>query len=35
MHLRCLDIVDPEGAVDDVILKLEHEVRSAVKRDGT
>jgi hypothetical protein len=32
---RCLDIVDPENIQDGPILKLEHEVRSVVKRDGS
>lgn len=32
---RCLDIVDPENPSDGPILKLEHEVRSVVKRDGS
>ena len=32
---RCLNIVDPEGDINDVIVKLEHEVRSVVKCDGT
>ena len=32
---RCLDIVDPENVADGPILKLEHEVRSVVKRDGS
>lgn len=31
---RCLDIVDPENIGAGVILKLEHEVRSVVTRDG-
>ena len=31
---RCLDIVDPENIEAGVILKLEHEVRSVVTRDG-
>jgi hypothetical protein len=32
---RCLDIVDPENATAGPILKLEHEVRSVVKKDGS
>lgn len=32
---RCLDIVDPENPQDGPILRLEHEVRSVVKRDGS
>lgn len=32
---RIIDIVDPLDVKRDVILKLEHEVRSAKKRDGT
>jgi hypothetical protein len=32
---RCLDIVDPEQPEAGVILKLEHEIRSVVKRDGS
>ncbi|CAB9510085.1 expressed unknown protein [Seminavis robusta] len=32
---RCIDIVDPERPQDGVILQLEHEVRSVVKRDGS
>lgn len=32
---RCLDIVDPMNIEDGVILRLEHEVRSVVKPDGT
>lgn len=32
---RCLDIVDPEQPDAGVILKLEHEIRSVVKRDGS
>ncbi|VEU35009.1 unnamed protein product [Pseudo-nitzschia multistriata] len=32
---RCLDIVDPENVQDGPILRLEHEVRSVLKRDGT
>lgn len=32
---RCIDIVDPEKPEDGPILKLEHEVRSVVTRDGT
>jgi len=32
---RILDIVDPQNPEDGVILKLEHEVRSVVKRDGS
>jgi hypothetical protein len=32
---RCLDIVDPENVEDGPILKLEHEVRSVIKRDGS
>lgn len=32
---RCLDIVDPENKQAGTILKLEHEVRSVVKRDGS
>ena len=32
---RCIDIVDPEDASAGPILKLEHEVRSVVKRDGS
>jgi catechol 2,3-dioxygenase-like lactoylglutathione lyase family enzyme len=32
---RCLDIVDPENTSAGVILRLEHEVRSVVKPDGT
>jgi len=31
---RIIDIVDPESP-NTVILKLEHEVRSVVKKDGT
>jgi hypothetical protein len=31
---RCLDIVDPENVEEGVILRLEHEVRSVVKRNG-
>mmetsp|Transcript_3860 Transcript_3860/g.10986 ORF Transcript_3860/g.10986 Transcript_3860/m.10986 type:complete len:388 (+) Transcript_3860:591-1754(+) len=32
---RCLDVVDPENAGDGPILRLEHEVRSVLKKDGT
>ena len=32
---RCLDIVDPEDVSAGPILKLEHEIRSVVKRDGS
>lgn len=32
---RCIDIVDPDNPGAGPILKLEHEVRSVVKRDGT
>lgn len=32
---RCINIVDPENRGDGVILKLEHEIRSVVKRDGS
>lgn len=32
---RLLDIVDPENVEAGPILKLEHEVRSVVKRDGS
>lgn len=32
---RCLDIVDPEKVEDGPILRLEHEVRSVLKRDGS
>lgn len=32
---RILDIVDPDNIQDGPIFKLEHEVRSVVKRDGT
>lgn len=32
---RCLDIVDPENIEEGPILKLEHEVRSVLKRDGS
>jgi hypothetical protein len=32
---RCLDIIDPEYVQEGSILKLEHEIRSVVKRDGT
>lgn len=32
---RCLDIVDPENVEAGPIIKLEHEVRSVVKRDGS
>ena len=32
---RCLDIVDPEDVSTGPILKLEHEIRSVVKRDGS
>jgi len=32
---RCLDIVDPDRPDAGVILKLEHEIRSVVKRDGS
>ena len=32
---RLLDIVDPEDLGAGPILKLEHEVRSVVKRDGS
>ena len=32
---RCLDIVDPEDVDAGPILKLEHEIRSVVKRDGS
>lgn len=32
---RCLNIVDPKNIDDGAILKLEHEIRSVVKRDGS
>ena len=32
---RCLNIIDPENKDGGVILQLEHEVRSVVKRDGS
>lgn len=32
---RCLDIVDPENPQDGAIIRLEHEVRSVVKKDGS
>jgi hypothetical protein len=32
---RCLDIVDPLNPQDGPILRLEHEVRSVVKKDGS
>lgn len=32
---RCLDIVDPENVEGGPILRLEHEVRSVLKKDGT
>lgn len=32
---RCLDIVDPNNIAAGPILQLEHEIRSAVKMDGT
>lgn len=32
---RCLDIVDPENLEDGPIVKLEHEIRSVVKRNGS
>ena len=32
---RCLDIIDPENIEDGPILKLEHEVRSVVRTDGS
>lgn len=32
---RCLDIVDPDNEAAGVILRLEHEIRSVVKRDGS
>ena len=32
--VRCLDIVDPDHPEDGPIVKLEHEIRSVVKRDG-
>jgi catechol 2,3-dioxygenase-like lactoylglutathione lyase family enzyme len=32
---RCLDIIDPLNVEDGPILKLEHEIRSVIKRDGT
>jgi hypothetical protein len=32
---RCLDIVDPENPQAGAILRLEHEIRSVVTRDGT
>jgi hypothetical protein len=32
---RCLDVVDPENRSNGVILRLEHEVRSVIKRDGS
>lgn len=32
---RCLDIIDPLNIDDGPILKLEHEIRSVIKRDGT
>jgi hypothetical protein len=32
---RTLDIVDPENVHDGPILRLEHEVRSVVKKDGS
>ena len=32
---RCLDIIDPLNVEDGPIIKLEHEIRSVIKRDGT
>lgn len=32
---RCLDIVDPDHSEKGVILRLEDEIRSVVKTDGT
>lgn len=32
---RCLDIVDPANPAEGIILRLEHEIRSVVKPDGT
>eukprot|EP00536_Pseudo-nitzschia_multiseries_P003776 jgi/Psemu1/8485/gm1.8485_g len=32
---RCLDVVDPENVGDGPILRLEHEVRSVLKQDGS
>ena len=32
---RCLDIVDPDNVDGGVILRLEHEVRSVLKEDGS
>lgn len=32
---RCLDIIDPENLEEGPIIKLEHEVRSVLKRDGS
>ena len=32
---RCLDVVDPDDVDAGPILKLEHEIRSVVKRDGS
>jgi|AntRauTorckE5430_2_1112549.scaffolds.fasta_scaffold13837_2 4-hydroxyphenylpyruvate dioxygenase-like putative hemolysin len=32
---RCLDIVDPDNVNEGVILRLEHEVRSVLKFDGS
>ena len=32
---RCLDIVDPDNVDRGVILRLEHEVRSVLKENGS
>jgi hypothetical protein len=32
---RCLEIVDPKNLDDGPIIKLEHEIRSVVKKDGS
>jgi len=32
---RCLEIIDPEDPGAGPILKLEHEVRAVVQRDGS
>ena len=32
---RCIDIVDPNNVPAGPILKLEHEIRSVIKRDGS
>jgi hypothetical protein len=32
---RCIDIVDPQNVEAGPILKLEHEIRSVIKPDGT